>query len=101
MQIIQSQQNIVEKVIRDKEGRLVRARFAIYESAGRIKARLIDFVYIAEQTLLNGAVFALNGFSKIKKAVSQYYKNVFSYNLTLVSNSLYFNGSKPRAPTFI
>ncbi len=93
MQIIQSQQNIVERVIRDKEGRLVRARFAIYESAGRIKARLIDFVYLTEQALLNGVTFALHGFSKAKDIVSQYYRNAFSYNLNLVSNSLYFEKS--------
>lgn len=101
MQIIQSQQNIVERVIRDKDGRLIRARFVVYEVSGRIKARLIDFVYLAEQILLNGAVFALNGFSKTKDVISQYFRNTFSYNLNIVSNSLYFNGSKPRAPTFI
>jgi len=101
MQIIQSQQNIVERVIRDKDGRLIRARFAVYEVGGRIKARLIDFVYLTEQALLAGAVFALTGFSKARDLVSQYFRNTFSYNLNIVSNSLYFNGSKPRAPTVI
>ena len=66
-QIIQSQGlpagrhgNIVEKVLRDKEGKLIRARFFVYENGGRIKARLLDFVYIAEQALLNGAKFLLS-----------------------------------------
>ena len=46
MQIVNSKVNIIEKVLRDKQGRLVRARFQVYEIAGRIKARLLDFTYI-------------------------------------------------------
>ena len=36
MQLIKSQGNIVEKVLRDKEGKLIRARFFVYENGGRI-----------------------------------------------------------------
>lgn len=97
MQIIQSQSNIVEKVLRDKEGRLVRARFQVYEVAGRVKARLLDFSYIES---LKGTVLSLSNYIN-KKAVCF----VQSFNKTFVSpffptKALAFTGSKPRAPTF-
>ncbi len=98
MQIVHSKQNIIEKVLRDKEGRLVRARFAVYENAGRIKARLIDFVYLDIKEL-PGKILSLVGFSK--KAFSKIttiYKTIES--LFVYSKILYFSGSKPRAPTF-
>ncbi len=99
MQIIKSQNNIVEKVLRDKEGRLVRARFAIYENAGRIKARLIDFVYIDVKELA-GKVLSLVGFSnKVSTKLNSFYKAVISP--FVYSEILYFSGSKPRAPTFV
>jgi hypothetical protein len=97
-QIIQSQGNIVEKVLRDKEGKLIRARFFVYENGGRIKARLLDFVYVTINEL-PGKVSALLGI------VSRKIKNVFSvlnfefstFNLEL--SDIYSIGSKPRAPT--
>lgn len=97
MQIVQSKSNIVEKVLRDKEGRLVRARFQVYEVAGRIKARLIDFSIIET---LTGAVFALAGFikNKISEALNSFEKT-FTVP-TLSFETIYTNGSKPRAPTF-
>ncbi|KKR45455.1 MAG: hypothetical protein UT81_C0013G0020 [Parcubacteria group bacterium GW2011_GWA2_40_14] len=98
MQIVQTKSHIVEKTLRDKEGRLIRARFCVYESAGRIKARLVEVAYLPEKAH-QITLFALSGFSKKetwtrsvqvgKKVVSPYFK----------SNSLYFSGSKPRAPT--
>ncbi|HEY4505404.1 MAG TPA: hypothetical protein VJG67_01820 [Candidatus Paceibacterota bacterium] len=95
MQIIQSKGNIVEKVLRDKEGRLIRARFYVYENAGRIKARLIDFTYVYE--LVGRGVSALSGFIKKiivwTRALNQ---PVFSQ---FVFKSIYMSGSKPRAPT--
>ena len=97
MQIVKSQNNIVEKVLRDKEGRLVRARFAIYENAGRIKARLVDFVYIDVKELA-GKVLSLVGFSnKVSTKLNSFYKSVVSP--FVYSEILYFSGSKPRAPT--
>jgi hypothetical protein len=100
MNIIQSQGNIVEKVLRDKEGKLIRARFFVYENGGRIKARLLDFVYLAEQTLLNGANFLLSIVSKVKSIFSQS-SSVNKYTSPFTTlNTIYFSGSKPRAPTF-
>jgi hypothetical protein len=97
MQITKSQHNIVEKILRDKEGRLVRARFSVYENAGRIKARLLDFTYIES---LKGAVLALGGFIKqtLVQTVSKFEKVFIS---PLFSITLNFIGSKPRAPTLI
>lgn len=96
MQIIQSKSNIVEKILRDKEGRLVRARFQVYEVAGRVKARLIDFTYIEA---LKNAIFSLSGF--IQKESAQF---VQAFDKTFISpffptTALAFSGSKPRAPT--
>ncbi len=98
MQIIQSKSNIVEKVFRDKEGKLVRARFFVYENAGRIKAKLLDFSYIET---LKGAVLSLSNFIK-EKAVQlvQAFEKIFTFPY-FNTNTLAFNGSKPRAPTFI
>lgn len=97
MQITRSQQNIVEKILRDKEGRLVRARFSVYENAGRIKARLLDFTYIEA---LKGTVLSLSNFIKAKTdEVFRIFET--SYVSPLFSLTLNFTGSKPRAPTFI
>jgi len=96
MQIVQSKNNIVEKVIRDKQGRLVSARFYIYENAGRIKARLIDFTYIET---LKGSVLNLSSFIKEKKVqLVQVFEKLFT-SPYFNTNILAFNGSKPRAPT--
>ena len=89
--------NTVEKILRDKEGRLVRATFYVYESAGRIKARLVDFVYLSEE-FVKSATFFLTGFSKTNTQGNPVYnpKSVIS---SFVSEILFFSGSKPRAPT--
>lgn len=97
MNLIQSQSNIIEKVLRDKEGRLVRARFQVYEVAGRVKARLIDFSYIES---LKGSVLSLSNYIN-EKAV----RFVQTFDKTFVSpffgtTALALSGSKPRAPTF-
>lgn len=99
MNIVKSHGNIVEKVLRDKEGRLIRARFFVYENGGRIKARLLDFVYVTEQFLLKGkelllSIFKKDNFSRVFKT--------FGFSLSSIFFILYsiFNlGSKPRAPT--
>lgn len=99
MQITRSQSNIVEKVLRDKEGRLVRARFQVYEVAGRIKARLLDFVYLDIKELA-GKVLSLA--SKIKEAFSQFtFPHKTLVPVFVKTETLDINGSKPRAPTFI
>ena len=99
MQIVQSKSNIVEKIIRDKQGRLVRATFAVYENGGRIKARLVNFVYLTNN-FLTGAVLALKGLSnKIKLGFKIYFKQLVPIPVE-TSETLYSSGSKPRAPTF-
>lgn len=99
MQIIQSQNQYFEKVIRDKDGRLIRAKFFVYENAGRIKARLVDFVYLSEQVLINSANFLLSVTSRTKKIFHKFsdvYLETTNYNL----DTIFSIGSKPRAPTF-
>ncbi len=96
MQIVHSKGNIVEKVLRDREGRLVRARFYVYENAGRMKARLVDFSIIET---LKGVVATLVGF--VKERISQpviFFKKSF-IAIFVQGETLYFTGSKPRAPT--
>ena len=93
------QGNIVERILRDKDGRLVLATFCVYEIDGRIKARLVNAVFLEEAPAIENKVLTLSGFSSkiastfldfIQKAiVSPYFNN----------NLLYFSGSKPRAPT--
>ncbi len=99
MQIIHSKGNTVEKVIRDKEGKLIRARFFVFESNGRIKARLIDFVYLAPQALLTCANFLLTGITKTKQ-VFESLVSTPTYSFAFVQDNLDYSGSKPRAPTF-
>ncbi len=99
MNIIKSQSNIVEKVLRDKDGKLIRARFFVYENGGRIKARLLDFVYLAEQALISSTNFLLSTVSKTKAIVTKF-SSVKTYTTPFVIlNTIYFSGSKPRAPT--
>lgn len=100
MKIINSQNQIVEKVFRDKNGKLIRATFAIYENAGRVKARLIKFVYI-ETLALAGKVLSL--FGNIKNKFKNFEKSVsFLINIPkLKFERILINGSKPRAPTIL
>ena len=100
MQIVNSKTSFVEKIFRDKNGRLVRAQFTVYENAGRIKARLVDFKYLDEPAQIKGGVLSLPFFSSpqnslfnihysVRKTVSPYF----------TFETLNFTGSKPRAPT--
>ena len=101
MQIAKSQSNIVEKVLRDKEGKLIRARFFVYENGGRIKARLLDFVYLAEQTLIQSANFLLSSLSKTKTIVTKF-SSVKNYTTPFFFFFIIsISGSKPRAPTLV
>ncbi|MFZ2620931.1 MAG: hypothetical protein WAX37_00255 [Minisyncoccia bacterium] len=97
MQIMQSKQNIVEKILRDKGGRLVRAKFAIYEIGGKIKARLIDVVYIES---LDTPPLTLSGINFENKTYLET-KVLKSYVSPFVNlEALLSSSSKPRAPTF-
>ncbi len=87
----------VEKIIRDKNGQLVRATFCVYECDGHIKARLIT-AEIIKEVLSNKKTVSLPGF------VKEELQNFVEYIGATVSpyfslNTLYFFGSKPRAPT--
>lgn len=98
MQIVTSKGKIVEKTLRDKGGRLVHAKFYVYENAGVIKARLLDFVYVSEE-VIKSEVFFLTGFSKSYTQGNPVY-NLKSFASPFVTKGiLYFSGSKPRAPT--
>ena len=98
MQIVRAQSNTVEKIIRDKHGRLVRATFYVYENAGRVKARLIDFVYLTEEIIKSTKVFLAGFFKKAPSARSDLAgKSIVSPFLNF--EILFFSGSKPRAPT--
>ena len=98
MQLTRVKQNTIEKVLRDKEGRLVRATFYVYENAGRVKARLVDFVYLTEEIIKSTKVF-LAGF--LKAQVSNLDNVINKLNIISFINReiLFVSGSKPRAPT--
>ncbi len=96
--IIRSQQNIVEKILRDKEGRLIRARFVVYENAGRIKARLLDWSIIET---LKGSENSLLGFIKEKICISCDISHDIFRTSYFELSTIYSIGSKPRAPTFV
>ena len=100
MQIIQSKGNIVEKVIRDKAGNLVRAKFFVFESAGRVKARLLEFTYIEEVKSLAGKILSLSVFKKSKVSLTKFFNGNSVSKSFLTNDILAFSGSKPRAPTF-
>ena len=89
---------VVEKIIRDKQGRLVRATFCIYENAGRLKARLVNFVYINE---IATKVFSLLGFSDSQYSLFNIHYSTRRVISPFLNSILYFSGSKPRAPTFV
>ncbi len=98
MHIVRSKNNIVEKTLRDKEGRLVRAIFYVYDVHGVVKARLVRAEFISE-THTTEKILSLPFFN-IKTGE----KSIFSYVYKIQSpffqnNILNFSGSKPRAPT--
>ncbi len=100
MQIINSKNKFIERILRDNEGRLVCAKFCVYERGGRIKARLVDFTYIDETIFVSGAVLSLPGFKNTKLTWSEFFGNKKTFSPQLKSEILYSSGSKPRAPSF-
>ncbi len=96
MQIVTHKGKIVEKVLRDREGRLIRAKFYVYEVGGRIRARLL------EATVINELVGQVLSLFAPKNAISS--KGTFpSKSFTspyFTKDTLNFLGNKPRAPTF-
>lgn len=96
MSLIQSKNQYFEKVIRDKEGRLVRATFYIYEIGGRIKARLVDFKYIGE---IAGKIATIFGIYKKESKTKEGETFTRTSSPFFSFGTLHFSGSKPRAPT--
>jgi len=99
MQITTPRGNLIEKVLRDKDGKLVRATFCVYEESGRFKARLLNFVYL-DESLENKEVLCLEvlktnfDFQVEKNLDHKIISPYFDFNI------LSFLGSKPRAPSF-
>ena len=100
MQIIESKGNIVEKILRDSNGNLVRAKFYVYECAGRVKARLVGVTYLEETTGIASPNFSLPGHKKTKLLWSEFFGEDDFSPAFITSDILYSSGSKPRAPTF-
>ena len=98
-QITPSKANFIEKIVRDTNGRLLRATFCVYENGGHIKARLLSVVYVEESAIENKT--PLLSFSSLGEEKHQ---EIIFENKTVSpyfnSNILYSSGSKPRAPTF-
>ena len=96
MQLTPRREQTIEKIIRDADGRLVKATFCVYEQGGRIKARLIEAVVLDE---IKNQTLSLGTRSKISKYVQTILQTkVVSpyFNTSLI----YALGSRPRAPTF-
>lgn len=97
--LIQSNNQYFQKVFRDKDGRLIRATFEVYENAGRIKARLVNFVYLTAGAI-SGKVSAILGYVS-KKVMGSFSVLTFELPAFIIGLSSIFSlGSKPRAPTF-
>ncbi len=97
MQIVKSNSQYIEKVLKDKNGNLVRARFWIYENSGRLKAKLVDFEYLDDPN----RVILLRD---VEKDYINFLENEVKFSLNnpyIVLVGIYSLGSKPRAPTFI
>ena len=99
MQIVESKGNIVEKILRDRDGKLVRAKFYVYESAGRVKARLVAVTYLEEKSGISAPAFSLPGHKKGKLLWSEFFGENDIVPSFITSDILYSSGSKPRAPT--
>ena len=100
MQITRPLGDFVEKIVRDSNGRLVRATFCVYENNGHIKARLIKAIYLEEFEKIENKVATLPGSARENSFQT---KTVFEEKVVspyFDSNLLYSLGSKPRAPTF-
>jgi len=99
-QIASPRGNLIEKILKDSNGKLVRVTFCVYEVNGHIKARVVSAVPVIE-VASNESNLALYGVTS-----AQSISEIISYEHSFVSP--YFNsatiqlvGSKPRAPTFI
>lgn len=99
MQLAHPRGNLIEKIVHDGQGRLVRATFCVYEDNGRIKARLIQAILIEEVPAIQNKILSLANLNPKKVIHSEivYQSRIISPYFN--NNLLYFSGSKPRAPT--
>jgi hypothetical protein len=97
-QVLKQNSNIVEKILRDSQGNLVRVTFCIYEYEGRVKARVVK-VEKFNNACLKTPTLVLSGFVS-KKSQPVLGNNVSKIVSPYFSTSILFKtGSKPRAPT--
>jgi hypothetical protein len=96
----QHNQQLIEKIIRDKQGRLVLATFCVYEQFGRVKARLVSATYLDENVALENKTFALSGFTVKQPLVTEVIRHARIISPYFNILSLDLSGTKPRAPTF-
>ena len=99
MQLTTPKGKFIEKIIRDKNGRLVRASFCVYECNGRARAHLLSAVLIDEHVAIANKVHSLASLV-VEKSFGT--KIVFQGKIAspyFSSSLLYSSGSKPRAPT--
>lgn len=100
MQLTPLRLNTIEKILRDKEGRLVRATFCVYENGGRFKARLVSAVVIDESSIIENKILTLAGVAEKGVRPLSFHVLKRKGSDPFFSNLLYTSGSKPRAPTF-
>lgn len=99
MQLTTPKGKFIEKIIRDKNGRLVRASFCVYECNGRARAHLLNAEYINENRKIDDRKILLD---LPTLGVRKYAKILFDCKIAspyFNSDLLYSSGSKPRAPT--
>ncbi len=95
-----SRGNLIEKILRNPDGRLVRATFCVYEYHGRAKARLVKVVFLDEAPVLGTQSFGLPGFVQVPAAdFSEFVSTGPISSPYFNSNILYSLGTQPRAPT--
>ncbi len=92
--------SVIEKIFKDASGRMVKALFYVYESEGRVKARLLEAIYLEEALCLEQGVWVLPAplLDSVSPLVLEnlYFSIPSPYSL---EELLYFVGAKPRAPT--
>ncbi len=91
--------NFVEQILRNAQGQLVRVTFYVFQSGDRVRARVVKAV-VLEAATFKARVFALAG--KILEKITSLHVNFHNGIVSEYFNSfsIYFSGSKPRAPTF-
>ncbi len=97
MQIIRQRGETIEKIFTDRNGKLVRAKFFVYEREGRLKAKLVDFT-VLEQIVGKVFEFLFNLYKKVSENVSNFFK-IYTEPAFAKIKIYDITGSKPRAPT--